>query len=92
MEILVKTPRIKELIMQDRDNEIKDALEEGKKIYGTQSFDQHLIDLVLSKKVDEYTAIEYASNKDDFILKLRQAKMAIGADENNDSGVIELKK
>jgi twitching motility protein PilT len=31
MEILVKTPRIKELIMQDRDQEIKDALEEGKK-------------------------------------------------------------
>jgi len=90
MEILVKTPRIKELIMQDRDNEIKDALEEGKKIYGTQSFDQHLIDLVLDKRVDEETALEYASNKDDFILKLRQAKMASGIEEE-DEGVIELK-
>jgi len=90
MEILVKTPRIKELIMQDRDNEIKDALEEGKKVYGTQSFDQHLIDLVLDKRVDEETALEYASNKDDFILKLRQAKMASGVAEEDD-GVIELK-
>jgi len=90
MEILVKTPRIKELIMQDRDNEIKDALEESKKVYGTQSFDQHLIDLVLDKRVDEETALEYASNKDDFILKLRQAKMASGVAEEDD-GVIELK-
>jgi len=91
MEILVKTPRIKELIMQDRDNEIKDALEEGKKVYGTQSFDQHLIDLVLEKRVDENVALDFASNKDDFILKLRQAKMASGmADE--DEGIIELKK
>jgi len=90
MEILVKTPRIKELIMQDRDNEIKDALEEGKKVYGTQSFDQHLIDLILEKRVDEETALEYASNKDDFILKLRQAKMASGLAEE-DEGIIELK-
>ena len=91
MEILVKTPRIKELIMQDRDNEIKDALEEGKKVYGTQSFDQHLIDLVTTGRVSENVALEYASNKDDFILKLRQAKMAKGLAQE-DEGVIELKK
>jgi len=90
MEILVKTPRIKELIMQDRDNEIKDALEEGKKVYGTQSFDQHLIDLVLDKRVDEEVALEYASNKDDFVLKLRQAKMAIGVVEEEED-IIALK-
>ena len=85
MEILVKTPRIKELIMQDRDNEIKDALEEGKKVYGTQSFDQHLVDLVMSGKVSEEIAKDFATSKDDFVLKLRQMKMIQGQnkDEND---------
>ena len=90
MEILVKTPRIKDLIMQDRDNEIKDALEEGKEIYGTQSFDQHLIDLVMDGRIDEETAKDYASNKDDFVLKLKHMKMLKGIDEENDD-IIDLK-
>jgi len=90
MEILVKTPRIKDLIMQDRDNEIKDTLEEGKEIYGTQSFDQHLVDLVIEGKVDEETAKDYASNRDDFILKLRQMKTAKGLVDKNDD-IIALK-
>jgi len=95
MEILVSTPRIKELIFQDRDKEIKDALEEGKKVYGTQTFDQHLIDLVLSGRVAEDVAYEYATSKDDFSLKLKQAKMAqnIGKeDESEDDDLIDLKE
>jgi len=93
MEILIKTPRIKELILQDRDNEIRDALEEGKKVYGTQTFDQHLIDLVLSKKIAEDIAYEYATSKDDFALKLRQAKMALNiGKENENEGLIDLKE
>ena len=91
MEILVKTPRIKELIMQDRDNEIKDALEEGKKVYGTQSFDQHLIDLVASGRVDEEVAKDFATSKDDFALKLRQMKMKMGVEDNKDE-TIPIKK
>ena len=93
MEILVSTPRIKELIFQDRDKEIKDALEEGKRVYGTQTFDQHLIDLVLSGRVAEDVAYEYATSKDDFALKLKQAKMAqnIGQEDENE-GLIDLKE
>ena len=91
MEILVKTPRIKELIMQDRDNEIKDALEEGKKVYGTQSFDQHLIDLVISGRVDEEVAKDFATNKDDFILKLKQMKRAAGIEESKGDDTIPIK-
>ena len=91
MEIMIKTPRIKELILQNRDNEIKDALEDGKKIYGTQSFDQHLVDLVLKGIVDEKTAIEYATSKDDFILKLRQEKRAAGISDNVHDSKIPIK-
>jgi len=87
MEILVKTPRIKDLIFQGRDGEIKDALEEGKRMYGTQSFDQHLVDLVLEGRVDEETAIEYASSKDDFMLKLKKEKLAEGLETVSDEKI-----
>ena len=91
MEILLKTPRIKDLILQDRDNEIKDALEEGKEVYGTQSFDQHLLDLVISGKISEEVAKEYATSKDDFLLSLRKLKIAKGMEVKNDE-TIDLKK
>jgi len=87
MEILVKTPRIKDLIFQGRDGEIKDALEEGKKMYGTQSFDQHLVDLVIEGRVDENVALEYASSKDDFMLKLKKAKLASGVENINEEKI-----
>jgi twitching motility protein PilT len=87
MEILIKTPRIKDLIFQGRDDEIKDAIEEGKKIYGTQSFDQHLVDLVLDGIVDEKTALEYATSRDDFILKLKKAKLDKGIETISDEKI-----
>jgi twitching motility protein PilT len=87
MEILIKTPRVKELIFQGRDEEIKDTIEEGKKIYGTQSFDQHLVDLVLEGKVDEKVAIEYATSRDDFVLKLKKAKLEEGLEVVEDTKI-----
>ena len=87
MEIMIKTPRIKELILQNRDNEIKDALEEGKKVYGTQSFDQHLVDLVISGKVDEKVAVEYATSRDDFVLRLKQVQRSSGFQSGGDDKI-----
>jgi len=79
MEILLKTPRIKELILQNRDNELKDILEESKKVYQTQTFDQHLVDLVIKGIVDEEVALDFATSKDDFKLKLKKEKLKTGA-------------
>jgi twitching motility protein PilT len=87
MEILVKTPRIKELIFQARDEEIRDTIEEGKKVYGTQSFDQHLVDLVIEGRVDEKTALEYATSRDDFVLKLKKAKLEEGLEVVDDTKI-----
>ena len=92
MEIMIKTPRIKELILKGKDTEIKDAIEEGKKIYGTQSFDQHLVDLVISGKVSEDVAKEYASSRDDFILRLKKEQMKRGMVEEKDEEIISLKR
>ncbi len=56
--------------MEDRDYEIPDALFEGKEIYGTQTFDQALLDLVRENRISEETALEYASNPADMKLKM----------------------
>ncbi len=87
MEILLKTPRIKDLILQKRDNELKDVIEEGKKIYSTQSFDQHLVDLVIQGRVKEEVALEYATSKDDFMLKLKKTKLQSGMEVVEDSKI-----
>ena len=70
VEILKKTARIEQLIRESRDYEIPDAIFEGKDIYGTQTFDQALIDLLREGRISNDTALEYASNPADMKLKL----------------------
>ena len=74
VEVLVRTPRIEQLIMEGRDVEIKDAIEEGKEIYGSQSFDQGILDLYLDKKISQEEAFAYATSASD--LKLRMEGLA----------------
>ncbi len=61
IEILKKTARIQQLIMENRDYEIPDALSEGKEIYGTQTFDQALLDLVRSDTISQEIALDRKS-------------------------------
>jgi twitching motility protein PilT len=69
LEVLVKTPRIEQLILENRDVEIRDAIEEGKEIYGSQSFDQGILDLWQQKRISTEEAFKYATSPSD--LKLR---------------------
>jgi len=71
VEILKKTARIEQLIMENRDYEIVDALFEGKEIYGTQTFDQALIDLYDQRRISEDVVMENATNPSDMKLKLQ---------------------
>jgi twitching motility protein PilT len=59
------------MIAEGRDMEIPDAIEEGKEIYGSQTFDQHLLDLIDQRKITEETALEYATSPSDLKLKLQ---------------------
>lgn len=70
IEVLKKTARIEQLIMEDRDYEIPDALFEGKEIYGTQTFDQALLDLLRDGRITEEITLEYATNPADMKLKM----------------------
>jgi len=69
LEVMVKTPRVEQLIMENRDSEVRDAIEEGKEIYGSQSFDQGILDIWQSGKITKEEAFAYATSPSD--LKLR---------------------
>lgn len=105
LEILVKTPYIEQLIMEDRDSEIKDAIEEGKDIYGSQSFDQGILDLWKSKKISTKEAFKYATAPADLKLRMegltsrvsaKDASSHVGSQLSNDGfdkgDVFELKR
>ena len=70
VEVLVRTPRISQLIMEGRDVEIRDAIEDGKEIYGSQSFDQGILDLYLMEKISKEEAFMYATSSSDLKLKM----------------------
>jgi len=95
IEVLKKTARIEQLIMENRDYEIPDALFEGKEIYGTQTFDQALLDLLREGRITEETTLEYATNPSDMKLKMEGVgKGAIIKDhlDNTEADIFEFKE
>ena len=82
IEILKKTARIEQLIAEHRDAEIPDALFDGKEIYGTQTFDQSLLDLIRKGEITHEIALEYATNPADLKLKMQGIGKGALIDEN----------
>jgi twitching motility protein PilT len=84
LEIMKKTARIEQLIAEGRDSEIPDALYEGKEIYGTQTFDQALLEHYVNGIIEEKTALEFATNPSDMKLKMQGVgKDAVVTDETD---------
>jgi len=71
MEIMPVSATIRDCIKdKNRLDEISDLIEEGKDHYGSQTFDQHLMDLVRRDIVDFNLAKAAATNPADFDLKM----------------------
>ena len=71
-EVMVVTGTIRDAILDPgRTPEILDLMAEGREQYGSQTFDQHLMDLVRSEMVDFDVAMAAATNPGDFELKMR---------------------
>jgi len=70
IEILVKNARIESLILEDRENEIPDAIKDGKGTYKTQTFDQALLDLYKAGVVTKKEAYLNATNRNDLKLQM----------------------
>ena len=70
-EIMPVTGTMRDCIKDPkRLDEIYDLMEEGGSVYGSQSFDQHLMELVRTDQVDFSVAMAAANNPADFDLKM----------------------
>lgn len=71
VEVMLVTGTIRECILDaSRTGEIPELIEEGRQHYGSQSFDQHLMDLVRAEQVEFDVARANANSPSDFDLKM----------------------
>ncbi|WP_456403036.1 type IV pilus twitching motility protein PilT [Hydrogenimonas sp.] len=84
VEILFNTSFIQKLILEGRDMEIKDALDDGTQIYGTQSFDTALLKLYQKGKISMKEAIRHASSPSDLKLRIEGMDANIGAGQSGE--------
>jgi len=70
-EIMIKNAIIRHFILDPTQwSDIPRAMEEGHHLYGSQSFDQHLQQLVEHDLIDYETALPYAVFQEDFAMRL----------------------
>lgn len=93
LEILIRTPRIEQLIAENRDVEIPDTIAEGKELYKSQTFDQGILDLYLTGKISREDALSYATSASDLRLKMEGLSTTIDKDKLGvDDGPKEFKE
>ena len=86
-EVMLATPAVRDMILDGkRIGEIRDYIADGRETYGTQTFDQHLAELVQSGQVTFETAKSAASNPSDFELRLRMFSQGSGTPAGHDGG------
>ncbi len=71
VEVMVSTAFIRECIaLQEKTSQVRDLIAQGGSQYGMQTFDQSLFQLLRNGLISFETALENASNADDFKLKV----------------------
>jgi len=72
VEIMIATEFVKEAILDaDKSINIKRSIEMNEDTYGTQTFDKSLMELYKAGEISLSKALEFASNPNDFELKVR---------------------
>ncbi len=93
LEVLVRTPRIEQLIAENRDVEIPDTIAEGKQLYKSQTFDQALLDLFLAGRISREDALSYATSSSDLKLKMEGLSATVSKEKLGvDDGPKEFKE
>lgn len=92
LEILVRTPTIEKLITENRDFEIRDAIEAGKEHYKSQSFDQSILDLYNQGIISKEQALDNATSASDIELKMNGLVSEMSSDtlEENSTAIPEI--
>jgi twitching motility protein PilT len=75
VEVMIVNARVRDLIRENRPEEINDAIDEGE-FYDMQTFQTSLINLVLQGEVDREVATNAATNEHDFTVALEHALKA----------------
>ena len=75
-EVMIKNIRIRDMILEDRDSEIYDAIEQSKNTYGMQTFEQHLLDMYTSGIITKEEALKSASRRENLDIKIKGADLA----------------
>jgi twitching motility protein PilU len=78
LEIMLDTPRIKDLIKRGEIETIKDAMEQGAS-EGCRTFDSALYDLVIASRIAESEALKAADSPNNLRLALDRARQSRGA-------------
>ena len=86
VEVLRKNTRIKDMILDSRDDEIPDAIADGRNTYGMQTFDQHLLDLYRDGVITREEALDKASKRNDLDLQIKNVDLAKKRDLAAESG------
>ena len=71
LEVLINTPRVSQLILENKDYEIIETLEASRDIYKTQSFDQAIVELYETDIITEEEAFRHASSPSDMKLRIK---------------------
>lgn len=74
VEILLDTPRVKDLIHKAQIDKLKEAMAEGI-LEGMQTFDQAIFDLYQKKLIDFDNAIAYADSANDLRLRIKMEEI-----------------
>jgi twitching motility protein PilT len=88
-EIMINTPTVQEYIRDpDKGHMILEAIKDGYTQYGSQSFDQSLYQLYQDDMISYQVARQYASNPDDFELRIGGVAGASDRSWQDESGAI----
>jgi twitching motility protein PilU len=82
VEILLDTPRVKDLIMKRRIDVLKEAMAAGTE-EGMQTFDQGIYELYKEKKITYESTMAYSDSANDLRLKIKLDEAGSAPDEND---------
>jgi twitching motility protein PilU len=81
LELLLDTPRIKDLVKKGAIDTIKDAMEQGEQ-EGCQTFDKALFDLYMTEKIDFDQALTNADSANNLRLKIQNEERKSGDEQD----------
>lgn len=90
IEIMLDTPRIKDLILKGEIGLLKDTMAQGYQ-EGMQTFDQHIYDLYKAGRIDYNNAIAHADSPNDLRLRIKVEDVKKGEEHKEEGAGLKLR-